>query len=87
MANNKECAVCKEMMKKKHKYDKFFKIGFFIVLALLIVMIILYCCSGDLFKTSETNMKVNNNHNIDIENNGGNNSNNINFNDGSYTIS
>ena len=86
MADSNECAVCKKMMKSKHKLDKFYKISFWILLVLLAVVTTLYCCKGDLFRKTENNhnTEINNNSNVDISNG---NNNNINIDNGSYTIS
>ena len=84
MADSNECAVCKKMMKSKHKFDKFYKIGFWILLVLLAVVTTLYCCKGDLFKTTKNNVKVQNNTDVDINDSDGNS---INIDNGSYTIS
>lgn len=74
--DKKECEVCMRMIKQKHKHDKFYRIGFWIVLVLLAVVSTLYFTSGDLFKSEVTNKEIVNE--VAVENNGnGNNSNNI----------
>ena len=85
MADSNECAVCKKMMKNKHKFDKFYKIGFWILLVLLAVITTLYCCKGDLFRVTENNTtEINNNSKVDVADG---NNNTINIDNGSYTIS
>ena len=64
--NDKECAVCKQMMKAKHKFDKFYRIGFWIVLLLFGIVLMLYISTGDVIKTTEFNNS--NNKNVMIEN-------------------
>lgn len=78
MANKKDCEVCMKMMKEKHKRDRFFKIGFWVLLVLLIVMCVLYFGTGEMITTTE----VNNNADVVIENDGANNDNNVNINQG-----
>ena len=80
MANRKDCEVCMKMMKAKHKHDKFYKIGFWIVTILLVVVSVLYFGSGEVFKTTQ----INNDNTADvvIENDSGTNNNNVNINQG-----
>lgn len=86
MADSNECAVCRKMLKQKHRFDKFYKIGFWVILLLFVIVTTLYCCSGDLFKKTEniTTTEINNNSKVDIANG---NNNNISIDNGSYTIS
>lgn len=72
MANRKECEVCMQQMREKHKHDKFYKIGFWIVLVLLAIMSTLYFATGDIFRYTE-----NKNADIVIENGGDGNDNNV----------
>ena len=80
MANKKDCEVCMKMIKAKHKADKFYKIGFWIVAILLIVVSILYFSSGEMFKTTQINND--NTAEVVIENTGSNNDNDVNINQG-----
>lgn len=84
MANSKECAVCKQMMKNKHKFDKFYKIGFWVLLIFSIIVSVLYFGNGEVFKTTKNNVEVENNTDVDINDSDGNA---INIDNGSYTIS
>ena len=86
MADNQECAICKKMMKKKHKFDKFYKIGFWILLVFSAIMTTLYCCKGDLFKkaVNEKVVNVENNTDVDVIDSD---SNTVNIDNGSYHIS
>lgn len=83
MANSKECAVCKQMMKSKHKFDKFYKIGFWVLLIFSIIISVLYFGSGEVFTKTENITEINNNSKVDIAN-GNNNS--INIDNGDYNI-
>ena len=86
MADSNECAVCRKMMKNKHKFDKFYKIGFWVLLVFSGIITTLYCCKGDLFEKTEniTTTEINNNSNVDVTNG---NNNTINIDNGSYTLS
>ena len=84
MADSKECAVCKKMVKNKHKLDLFYKIGFWVLLVFSIIISVLYFGGGDLFATTENVTEVNNNTDVDI-NDGNNNA--INIDNGDYNIS
>lgn len=83
MANSKECAVCKQMMKSKHKFDKFYRIGFWVLLIFSIIISVLYFGSGEVFTKTENITEINNNSKVDIAN-GNNNS--INIDNGDYNI-
>lgn len=84
MANSKECAVCKEMMKSKHKFDKFYKIGFWVLLIFSIIVSVLYFGSGEMFKVTENHStEINNNSKVDVANG---NNNTINIDNGDYNI-
>ena len=83
MANSKECAVCKQMMKSKHKFDKFYKIGFWVLLIFSIIISVLYFGSGEVFTKTENITEIINNSKVDIAN-GNNNS--INIDNGDYNI-
>lgn len=78
MANRKDCEVCMKMMKAKHKADKFYKIGFWVVTILLIGISTLYFSSGDLFARTEVNKDIVNE--VVLENDGSNNNNEVNIN-------
>ena len=81
MANRKDCEICMKMMKAKHKADKFYKIGFWIVTILLVIISALYFSSGEVFKTTEINND--NSAEVLIENGeSDNNTNNVNINQG-----
>lgn len=77
MANKKDCEICKQMMAKKHRFDKFYKIGFWVVSVLLAIISTLYFATGDMFRYSETQNI--NNAEINIDNGGSNNNNKINI--------
>lgn len=87
MADKRECAICRKMIEQKHKSEKIFKTGFFVVLALFIITLILLLSKGDIIKTtinnSNTNANIENNSDVDINGDG----NNLNWDNGSYTIS
>lgn len=78
MANKNDCAVCKQMMKKKHRFDLFYKIGFWVVTVLLAIVSTLYFSSGEVFTHEVVNKEIENN--IDIDNIGSDNTNNVNIN-------
>ena len=84
MAENQECAICKKMTKQKHKFDLFYKIGFWVLLIISIVFGVLYFGSGDAFRVTENVTEINNNSNIDITEGS---NNNINIDNGDYYIS
>lgn len=84
MADSKDCAVCRKMMKDKHKFDKFYKIGFWVLLVLCVVFATLFCCKGDLFSKTENITEVNNNTDVEITDSD---SNTVNIDNGSYNIS
>ena len=84
MAENKECAICKKMTKLKHRFDLFYRIGFWILLVISVTLGILYFGSGDVFRTTENVTEINNNSNIDITEGSGNS---INIDNGDYNIS
>ena len=84
MADSNECAVCKKMMKNKHKFDKVYRIGFWILLIFSIIISILYFTEGALFRHTKNNVTVENNTDVDITDG---NSNSVNIDNGSYHIS
>ena len=84
MADSNECAVCKKMIKSKHKLDKFYRIGFWILLIFSIIISILYFAEVDLFRHTKNNVTVENNTDVDITDG---NSNSVNIDNGSYHIS
>lgn len=85
MANQEECAICKRMTREKHKHDKFYKIGFWVLLILLVVALILLFSRGNITSTKTT--KINNNEDINVYNDGSNNTTSIGWDNGSNTIS
>ena len=84
MAENKECLICRKMTKQKHKFDLFYRIGFWVMFTICLILLALYIGSGDVFRVTENVTEINNNSNIDI-NKGNNNS--INIDNGHYNIS
>lgn len=84
MADSNECAVCRKMMKNKHKFDKVYRIGFWILLIFSIIISILYFAEGDLFRHTKNNVTVENNTDVDITDGD---SNAVNIDNGSYHIS
>lgn len=64
MAERDECRVCREMQKKKHKYDIIWKIVAVVSTILAIVFICLYACSGNVVKETEIN------NNVEVSNEG-----------------
>ena len=83
MADSKECAVCKKMMKNKHKLDLLYKIGFWVFLIFCIILSVLYVGSGDLIQTTEKNVEIENNTDVDINDSDGNT---VNIDNGDYNI-
>lgn len=86
MADNQECAICRKMMKSKHKFDLFYKIGFWILLIFSVVISILYFAEGDLFEKTinEKVVTVENNTDVDITDSD---NNSVSIDNGSYNIS
>lgn len=84
MADSRECAICKKMMKEKHKYDKFYRIGFWVVLILLAIITTLYLSTGEVFKKTE--IVDSNNRVVNIQDNSGNNTVSMGDNYGSYIV-
>ena len=84
MADSRECAICKKMMKEKHKYDKFYRIGFWVVLILLSIITTLYLATGEVFKKTE--IVDSNNRVVNIQDNSGNNTVSMGDNYGSYIV-
>lgn len=84
MADSRECAICKKMMKEKHKYDKFYRIGFWVVLMLLAIITTLYLATGEVFKKTE--IVDSNNRVVNIQDNSGNNTVSMGDNYGSYIV-
>lgn len=84
MADSRECAICKKMMKEKHKYDKFYRIGFWVVLILLAIITTLYLSTGEVFKKTE--VIDSNNRVVNIQDNSGNNTVSMGDNYGSYIV-
>lgn len=84
MADSRECAICKKMMKEKHKYDKFYRIGFWVVLILLAIITTLYLATGEVFKKTE--IVDSNNRVVNIQDNSGNNTVSMGDNYGSYIV-
>lgn len=64
MAERKECEICREMQKRKHKYDIVWKIVAIVSTILAIVFICLYACSGTIVKETEIN------NNVEVSNEG-----------------
>lgn len=85
MADSRECAICKKMIKEKHKYDKFYRIGFWVVLILLSIITTLYLATGEVFKKTE--IVDSNNRVVNIQDNSGNNTVSMGDNYGSYIVS
>ena len=69
--DKEECKVCTKMVKEKYKHYKTWKILAIVFICIAVLFAILYFASGDLF----TSTVVEYNNEVDIENNGGSNTN------------
>lgn len=69
--DEKECQVCKKMIKEKYKHCKTWKVLAIVFICLTVLFAILYFASGDLM--SSTTVEYNND--VCIENDGDNNTN------------
>lgn len=64
MASKKECEICREMSKKKHRFDTVWKVVAIISTLVAVVFIVLYFGSGEVLK--ETTIE----NEVEIENSG-----------------
>ena len=72
--DNKELAIYKKAVKEKYKYHKLWVILAIVFMCLTVLFATLYFASGDLFKTTT------NNNDVEIVNNGDNNTNGVTIN-------
>ena len=71
--NSKECKICKEATKRKYRFFHLWKALAIIFMCLTVLFMTLYFVDGDFFKeTTEVN-----NTEVQVENNGDSNNNNI----------
>lgn len=74
---NPDCKVCRQIMKEKHKKEKYYLIWAVIASILLAIFMTLYFATGELFVTEETTINNNSVNDVEINNGDGDNNNNV----------